>query len=676
MSHHALRATIAGAVIGATCATTALAGPTDVPLIPRDVLFGNPDRAGVQISPDGKHLSYLAPVDGVMNVWVAPIGDLAAARPVTDDRKRGIRIYFWAFSDDDVIYLQDTGGDENWQLFVTNVESGKTRDLTNDPKVQTQIQEVSYKHPGSILIGMNARDPRYHDLYKVDLDSGKNTLVQKNDGFLGFLTDKDYHVHMGVRPLPDGGLAYLQRTKDGDWTPFAKVSQADALTTQPLGFNKDGSELYMLDSRDRNTAALETVNIATGKKKVLAEDPRADVRGAMIQPTERTVQAASIDYTRKEWKVLDENVRDDFTYLRTIADADFDIVSRTLDDGKWIVAYTADDGPVSYYLYDRSTRMVKFLFVNRPKLEKLPLAKMHPVVVKSRDGLDLVCYYTLPVWSDRDADGKPSSPLATVLFVHGGPWARDEWGYNAIHQWLANRGYAVLSVNYRGSTGFGKDFLNAGNLQWAAKMHDDLIDAVDWAVKNGIADKDRVAIMGGSYGGYATLVGLTFTPKEFAAGVDICGPSNLITLMRSIPPYWAAFLDQFRTRVGDIKTAQGRILLRSRSPLTHVDEIVRPLLIGQGANDPRVKEAEAQQIVDAMKKRNIPVTYVRYPDEGHGFARPENRLSFFAVTEIFLAQHLGGVYEEIGNDFKGSTIEVPTGARDVPGVVEALKQIK
>jgi dipeptidyl aminopeptidase/acylaminoacyl peptidase len=337
-----------------------------------------------------------------------------------------------------------------------------------------------------------------------------------------------------------------------------------------------------------------------------------------------------------------------------------------------VVAYVMDDGPVRYYVYDRDTRRARFLFTNRPALEDATLAKMHPVVIGSRDGLDLVSYYTLPVWKDTDGDGRPSEPLATVLLVHGGPWARDAWGFNSMHQWLANRGYAVLSVNFRGSTGFGKEFLNAGNLEWGEAMHDDLIDAVDWAIAEGIADADRVAIMGGSYGGYATLVGLTFTPEKFAAGVDIVGPSNLITLMESIPPYWASFRDQFRKRVGDIDAPEGRRLLRAASPLTHVDEITRPLLIGQGANDPRVKEAESEQIVDAMTERSIPVTYVRYPDEGHGFAKPENRLSFFAATEAFLSQHLGGVYEEIGDDFEGSSIEVPVGAEQIPGVSDAL----
>jgi dipeptidyl aminopeptidase/acylaminoacyl peptidase len=297
---------------------------------------------------------------------------------------------------------------------------------------------------------------------------------------------------------------------------------------------------------------------------------------------------------------------------------------------------------------------------------------MHPRVIKSRDGLDLVSYLSLPKASDPDADGKPDKPLAMVLLVHGGPWGRDTWGYNSMHQWLANRGYAVLSVNFRSSTGFGKRFTNAGDKQWGAKMHDDLLDAVEWATAQGITDKSKVAIMGGSYGGYATLAGLTFTPETFACGVDIVGPSNLITLLQTIPPYWAPILEMFTTRVGDHRTEEGKKFLLSRSPLSFVDRIKRPLLIGQGANDPRVKQSEADQIVKAMQEKKIPVTYVLYPDEGHGFARPENRMSFNAVAEVFFAQCLGGPYEPIGDDFKGSSIQVPEGAGEIHGLPEAL----
>jgi len=392
----------------------------------------------------------------------------------------------------------------------------------------------------------------------------------------------------------------------------------------------------------------------------------------MMHPTKMVPEAVGYTYERREWQVLDPAVQGDLDYLKTVAEGDSEVTGRTLDDKHWIVAYQSDSGPVRYYHYDRAAHKANYLFSNRPALESLPLAKMHPTVIQASDGLPMVAYYTLPVWTDNDGDGKPTAPLPTVLFVHGGPWARDEWGYNGAHQWLANRGYAVVSVNYRSSTGFGKNFVNAGNKQWGARMHDDLVDTVNWAVNGGIADKSKVAIMGGSYGGYATLVGLTHTPDLFACGVDIVGPSNLITLLESIPPYWEPLINVFTTRVGDHRTDEGRALLTERSPLTHVDQITKPLLIGQGANDPRVKQREADQIVAAMQAKNIPVTYVVYPDEGHGFARPENRLSFNAVAEAFLAEHLGGKVEAVGDDFTESSIQVAQGANLVKGVAESL----
>lgn len=446
----------------------------------------------------------------------------------------------------------------------------------------------------------------------------------------------------------------------------------DVLTTSPGGFDKTGRILYMLDSRGRNTAALVTLDLDTREETIVAEDPRADLSRLLMHHTEKTVQAMGFTYERTQWKVLDPAVARDLEYLRAVTDGDIEVVSRTLDDNHWIVAYLPDDGPVRYYRYDREENEAEFLFTNRKALEGLPLVKMRPVVIKSRDGLNLVSYLSLPADTDRDGDVRPDKPVPMVLMVDGGPWRRDTWGYNSEHQMLANRGYAVLSVNFRGSTGFGKEFINASNLEWGGKMHDDLIDAVQWAVDEGIADPERVAIMGSSYGGYSTLVGLTFTLETFACEVDIVGPSNLVTLLKSFPPYCQPEIELWTTRMGDHRTEEGRAFLTERSPLTHVDRIERPLLIGQGANDPRVKQAESDQIVAAMKEKNIPVTYVLYPDEGHGFARPENRLSFFAVSDGFLAQCLGGRYELVGDDFAGSSITVPVGHEHIPGLEEAL----
>jgi dipeptidyl aminopeptidase/acylaminoacyl peptidase len=485
--------------------------------------------------------------------------------------------------------------------------------------------------------------------------------------------DDDYRVRFAAKYAADGGNLIYAPDGKGGWKEFLKVPREDSLTTNIFGFDKSGDVAYLIDSRGRDTGALTTMDLKSGKETVVAVDPRADVGGPMLHPTKRTIEAVSFTYERTHWKFMDPAVEADFKKLAQVADGDITVASRTLDDKTWIVAFLLDNSPTRYYRYDRSTGKAHFLFTDRKELEGQPLVKMHPQIVKTRDNLDLVCYLTLPPGSHADGKSRPTQSVPMVLFVHGGPWGRDVWGLHPYHQFLANRGYAVLSVNFRASVGFGKQFLNAGNREWAAKMHDDLIDAVDWAIREKIAQPNRVAIMGGSYGGYATLVGMTFTPEKFACGVDIVGPSNLVTLLNTIPSYWAPMVQMFKDRVGDHTTADGKKFLQERSPLTHVAKIRRPLLIGQGANDPRVKQAESDQIVTAMQEHKIPVTYVLFPDEGHGFARPPNQLAFNAVAEAFLAEHLGGRYEPIGHAFDGSSITVPTGANDVPGLPAALK---
>jgi dipeptidyl aminopeptidase/acylaminoacyl peptidase len=651
-------------------------------LIPRSVLFGNPQRAAARISPNGKWISYLAPVDGILNVWVAPADDLAAAKQVTDDKTRDIRGYSWAYNGDQILYAQDKGGDENWHVYATDVASLKTVDLTPLEGVHATIDSVSEKFPDEIIVGLNDRDPQHHDLWRVNLRTGKRELVQHNPGLAAFITDDDFKVRFAYNYTPDGGTVLLKMPAEGAkdatleqaaaWPEFMKVGPLDAMTTSPLGFNKDATVLYIQDSRNRNTGALFAVDVATGKQTLLAENPKADVGEIISHPTEKTIQAVGFTYARREWTILDPKIKADLDYLDTVEDGELVVTSRTLDDTKWTVAYLLDDGPVKYYLYDRAAKKAKYLFSSRDDLEGYELVKMHDVLIKTRDGLELVSYLSLPPGTDPDGDGVPNKPVPMVLDVHGGPWARDDWGFNAAHQWLANRGYAVLSVNYRGSTGFGKDFVNAADGEWSGKMHLDLIDAVNWAVDNKIAAKDKICIMGGSYGGYATLVGLTYTPDVFACGVDIVGPSSLVTLLQNIPPYWAPFMPVMKVRVGDVSTEEGRAKLLERSPLQLVDKIQRPLLIGQGANDPRVTQLEADQIVKAMEAKKIPVTYVIYPDEGHGFVREENRSSFNAVTEAFLSKYLGGRYEPVGKDFENASVYVPVGAGDVPGLEDAL----
>lgn len=644
----------------------------DVPLIPRDALFGNPERTAVQLSPDGRHLSWLAPRDGVLNVWVAPADDPDRARPVTHDAARGIRAYFWSYLADTLVYLRDTGGDEDFHVLRTDVATGDHRDLTPYEKTAAQIDGVSHRHPGSILVAMNDRDPQWHDLYRVDLATGERTLLEENTaGFAGYLADAEYVVRYAFRMRPDGGMDVLTRRGE-DWEVSDDIPFEDALTTSPLALTADGTILYVRDSRGRNTSGLFAVDTASGGRTLVHDDSRADVGGILSHPVTGRAQAVSVNYLRDEWTAVDEDIAADLAVLAGLGPGEAVVNTRTLDDSSWVVAYSAGEAPLVYYRYDRAAGSLTKLFSGRPALDGAPLVPMKPVEIPARDTQTLVSYLTVPAHVTLDADNRADVATPMVLLVHGGPWARDEYGFDGWAQWLANRGYAVLQTNFRGSTGFGKDFTNIGDGQWGAAMHDDLIDAVEWAVQHGIATADRVAIMGGSYGGYATLAGLSFTPDTFTCGVDIVGPSNLNTLLATIPPYWASYFEQLAKRVGDPRTPEGQALLTARSPLTHVERIARPLLIGQGANDPRVKQAESDQIVEAMTAGEIPVTYVLFPDEGHGFARPENSKAFNAVAEGFLAQFLGGRSEQIGDDLIGSSITVPAGAGGVPGLAEAL----
>ena len=598
MRHPAFRLTLLASTVAFALAAQAAPSAADriagTELIARDALFGNPERANVQISPDGKYLSWVAAVDGVLNVWVAPADNPSQARAVTQDKARGIRSYFWSYQPDTLLYLRDSGGDEDFHLYAVDLKTGQAKDLTPFPKTTAQVAGVSPKHPGTILVGMNDRDAQWHDIYKVDLASGNRTLLEKNDAQIaGYIADADYTLKYAQRSRPDGGADVLRRGANGAWEKFDDIPFEDVLTTSPGGLTLDGKTLYFTDSRGRNTAALFAIDVASGKRSLVLEDARADVGGTLADPATGKVQAVSVDYLRDEWKVVDPAIRADLEKLKAIGPGDVSVNTRTLDDKTWIVAYSAAEAPLVYYRYDRGAGTLTKLFSARPKLEGKPLVPQWPVEIASRDNKTLVSYLTLPRSADANNDGKADAPVPLVLLVHGGPWARDSYGYGGYNQWLANRGYAVLSVNFRGSTGFGKDFTNAGNGEWAGKMHDDLIDAVQWAVKQGVTTQDQVAIMGGSYGGYATLTGLTFTPDAFACGVDIVGPSNLNTLLSTVPPYWASFFEQLAKRMGDPRTDAGKKWLTERSPLTRADQIKKPLLIGQGANDPRVKQAEA-----------------------------------------------------------------------------------
>jgi dipeptidyl aminopeptidase/acylaminoacyl peptidase len=656
--------------------TAATAGPAPQSgadtLIPRDKIFGNPSRAGGQISPDGRHVSWLAPVDGVMNVWVAPIGNLGAAKAVTKEAKRGLQNYFWAPDGAHIIYLQDAGGNENFRVHSVDIATLEDTALTKaGDKVRAQIQGVSKLRPDVVLIGLNDRNPQFFDLYEVNYKTGATKLVMENPGYGGWVTDNQLKPRFAFQQVPGGGSKYFRLGADGKWAEVLTVANEDFFTTAPIGFNRDGTTLYWVDSRGRDKAALIKMDAASLKTDVIAGSDKADIQGLLTDPETYEPIACSVNYLKNEWTPLNAEAKGDLDFLKSKLPGEVSIVSSTDDGSKLIVAASAAEQPATAYIYDRKAKSVTKLYETRPDLSAYPLQPMWPVEIPTGDGKTLVSYLTLPPGADANKDGKADRPVPMVLFVHGGPWARDGYGYNSAHQWLANRGYAVLSVNFRGSTGFGKGFVNAAIGEWSGKMHQDLIDAVDWSIARGVTSKDKVAIMGGSYGGYATLVGLTFTPEKFACGVDIVGPSNLKTLMESFPPYWRPILEgTFYKHIGDPSKPEDLKRMMAQSPITRVDAITKPLLIGQGGNDPRVVKAESDQIVAAMKARKLPVTYINYPDEGHGFVRPENRLSFFAISEGFLSKCLGGRAEPMG-EFTGSSIQVLEGAADVPGLAAA-----
>ncbi|MCA1718714.1 MAG: S9 family peptidase [Actinobacteria bacterium] len=583
-------------------------------LIPREVLFGNPEKAQPRLSPDGERLAYLAPVDGVLNVWVGPVSSTVGGedyRPVTRDRLRGIRIYFWAEDNEHIVYLQDVGGNEDWRIHATDPRTQETRDLTPFEGVQAQLLAKNKRFPDTLLVGLNKENPQVHDVYRLSISSGDLELVAKNPGNVAsWVADRDFRVRGAAAATPEGGFDLLFReTEEADWRTLVSWGPEDALNSGPVSFSGDGERMYLLDSRGANAARLVALDLESEALEVLARDERYDVGDVLMHPDTYEVQAVAIERGRTEWTVLDESIRADFEAMERLDRGDFAVTSRDRADENWLVAFTADDRGSYYYSYDRTEREEAYLFDARSELSGYALARMEPVSFTARDGLEIEGYLTRPPGSNFSAE------LPMVLDVHGGPWARDGWGYNPEAQWLANRGYACLQVNYRGSTGYGKRFLNAGNKEWGAAMHDDLVDAVNWAIGEGIADPERVV-----------------------------GPSNLVTLIESIPPYWSTFLATFYERVGNPETE--REFLESRSPLFFVDRIQVPILIAQGANDPRVKQAESEQIVAAMKEKSIDYEYLLFEDEGHGFARPENRLKFYAAAERFLAKHLGGRAED------------------------------
>jgi dipeptidyl aminopeptidase/acylaminoacyl peptidase len=602
----------------------------DVKLIPLEVLLGNPERVGAQISPDGKRLSYLAPLDGVMNVFVGDAG-LGNERPVTHDTDRGIQDYLWAHDGRHLMYVRDKDGSEDFRLYDVDLETGVERDLTPLDGVQCRLIMHCKDFPNDVLIAMNKDNPQLHDVYHLDLTTGALEKIVDNPGFLSWVVDADLEVRGAVMPLPEGGAVIMGRDDEAsDWRPLLEVPPEDAESTAPLGFTKDGNAMYLRMSVDANAGRLVKMDIATGAVEVIAEDPVYDIAGAMLNPDTRVIEAVTLYRDRLEYQILDDAVRGDIEALQRLNTGDLVISDRDHDDSTWLVAFESDSGPVKFYTWDRASKTATFLFDHQPQLNNYPLVPMEPFAFTSRDGLAIHGYLTFPPQVER-------TDLPAVLVVHGGPWARDLRRLDARAQWLANRGYLCVQVNFRGSSGYGKDFLNAGDREWGAKMQDDLLDAMDHLVAQGIVDRERMAIYGVSYGGYAALVGATFTPDVFKCAISMVGPSNLNTFMESIPEYWKPMIAMWHKRVGE-----DREFLWSRSPLSKVDDIRIPILIAQGENDPRVKRAESEQIVGAMKERGIAHEYVMYENEGHGLAKPENRLDFYHRVDRFLGKHLGG----------------------------------
>jgi dipeptidyl aminopeptidase/acylaminoacyl peptidase len=607
-------------------------------LLPLKVIFGNPERVQPSLSPDGTQLAWIAPHNDVLNVWVAPVTDdgvdWAAARVVTDDTDRGIRDFNWAHDGRHLLYVQDTGGDENWRLHDADLLTGERRDLTPFDNVQARLIAAEPKFPTEVLVGLNKDNPQLHDVYRLDLVTGELVKELENPGFVGFVADADLVVRAGVVTHEDGSADTMIRDgADGEWRLLLHIPAEDLMTTNPVEFSADGRSMLALSSLDTDTATLVRIDLATGATEVLAADPEADVTGLRLHPPTREPQIATVLKDRSHYVVLDRSLEPDLAAIRALHPGDPVFSGGDDTDTTWLVSFTNDKGSVAYFSYDRASRTGRFLFEARPELARYELAAMEPFSFTARDGLTIHGYATFPPGAER-------SGLPAVLNVHGGPWARDAWGYHPEAQWLANRGYLCIQVNFRGSTGYGKAFVNAGDREWGAKMQTDLLDAVAFAVGRGWADPKRVAIYGGSYGGYAALAGAAFNSDVFCCAVDIVGPSSLKTLIETIPPYWAPMVSMFHRRVGH--PASDEEFLWSRSPLSRADQIRIPLLIAQGANDPRVKQSESEQIVAALRAAGIDHEYMLFPDEGHGFAKPENRLRFYAAADKFLAKYLGG----------------------------------
>jgi dipeptidyl aminopeptidase/acylaminoacyl peptidase len=636
-------------------------------LIPRTVLFSNPEHDQVTISPDGKSLGYLAPSEqGVANVWIESVAT-HEKRMVTRAGHRGVPNYVWSYDSGRILYFSDENGNEDFHVYSADLKSGAVRDLTPFQGIQAQVLLQAPARPQEILIGMNLRDRRLFDMYRVNLDTGATVLDTQNPGdVIGWTADANLVIRAATAFTEK--LETIVRVRDSQKAPWRDLlimpfEQAPFLGQVNggnviIGFSKDGKKLIAGSSKGSPTTRLIELDAATGKElRVLASDARGDLWQifgdhfiALTDPQEMRIQAVAFDYQKPEWRALDAATEADFKYLAGLQKGVFAINSQDLTGSQWTVVFFNDVSPTAYYLYDRKARKARLLFRDNPALEKYTLAEMKPLEIPARDGFGLVSYLTLP-------PGGSGKNLPLVLSIHGGPWARDEWGYDPYTQWLANRGYAVLQVNYRAST-VNEPYMNAGNNRIGTGTDDDLTDAVRWMIQQGIADPKRIALMGASFGGYSVLRGLALHPDLYACGVDVVGPSDMATLMNSIPDYWQPVKKRWLRRIGDVTSDTA--LNQKISPLYHAAEIRAPLLIGHGMNDPRVKFEQSVKIADTIRKNGGAVTLVLYSDEGHGFERPENNLDFNGRTEEFLHACAGGRFEP-WQKVPGSTAEVKTG---------------
>ena len=621
------------------------------PLIDREVFFGNPEYAGAQISPDGKYISFIKPLSGTLNVFVKGIDEpFESARPMTNDQKRPVRQYFWSRDGKYILFVQDNGGDENFNVYAVNPADKPAagspvpaaRNITSGKKVRAIIQAVPQSDPDVIYVGINERDPAWHDLYKVKISSGERTLVMENkDRLGGMVFDNADKIRLATRSAQNGDTEILRVNADGT---TAKIYSCDVFDScGPVAFTKDNKKVYFQTNKGTSDLIeLDLLDPETGKTEKVESDPlgRVDFGNAMISDLTHEIIATSYEDDRERLYWKDKSFEKDYNFIKNkLGDREINFQSSTADETKFIVSTNSDVDPGTVWLFDRKSKNLTTLYQVRKNLDRAALAPMKAIRYKSSDGLEIPAYLTLP-------KGVAGKNLPLVVVPHGGPWGRDSWGYSSMAQFLANRGYAVLQPNFRASTGYGKKFLNAGNNEWGQKMQDDLTWGVKYLVAEGVADPKRVGIMGGSYGGYATLAGVTYTPDMYAAAVAIVAPSNLQTLLESVPPYWESIRTVFYKRMGDPNTPEGLAQMKRQSPLYSADKIKTPLMVVQGANDPRVNKREADQIVIALRDRNYPVEYLVAPDEGHGFARPVNNMAMFAAGEKFLAKHLGGRFQE------------------------------